>query len=163
MIRKAKIPLNYYVSYQTTLPYPNSCLDCCKCSVGGAASLCRASLNRRICSDMKRFLLVTTIAILITGCSSYRGPVWVMQIESSPSGARIFSGDQPNEYQGTTPCTATFFAKAGGKLRGSLTIWAVPPTNTPNLHQQRVTFSSGFSPVTPPNALFFDLSKPTAP
>ena len=114
-------------------------------------------------------LLSTAIAVLLAGCSSYRGPIWVMKVESSPPGARIFAStsalhdsSQPGEYLGTTPCNAAVPAKAGGKLKERLTIWAFPATNAPGLYPQSLIFHKwgvvGGSERLPP-ALFFDLSK----
>ena len=117
-------------------------------------------------------LVSIAIAALLAGCSSYRGPIWVMKVESSPPGARICASTsalhdprQPGEYLGTTPCNAAVPAKAGGKLRKQLTIWAFPATNDPALYSQSLTFHKwttvGGSERLPP-ALFFDLSRPAS-
>jgi hypothetical protein len=109
-------------------------------------------------------LLATTTALFVTGCSSYRGPVWVMRVESSPPGARIYSGTSDSyasaEFLGTAPCNATIPAKAGGKIWGTRTIWAVPPVNSPGLYPQSSTFGSMIHRSQLPSSLFFDLAKP---
>ncbi len=109
---------------------------------------------------MKMDTLLVVAAILVTGCSSYRGPVWVMKVDSDPSGARIFSGDQPQNFLGTTPCYATVPAQPGGKIQGYLKIWAIPPTNCPGVYQKSVIFGKPPLRVNLPAELFFDLSKP---
>ena len=86
-----------------------------------------------------------------------------MRVDSSPTGARIFCGTSgekgPREYLGTTPCNAGVPAEAGGKYLGHLIVWAVPPTNTPDLHEQRISFSGYIKPVKLPSALYFDLTR----
>ena len=114
---------------------------------------------------MRAFLFLAAAVIVgITGCSSYRGPVWVMKVESSPPGAHIFSGSSDSymsgAYLGATPCNAVVPAKAGGKIWGTITIWAVPPTNSPDLYTQKTTIGNPVGRSTLPPALFFDLSKP---
>jgi hypothetical protein len=116
---------------------------------------------------MKLFpLLSVSAALIVTGCSSYRGPVWVMKVESSPAGAHIYSGSsdsyESGEYLGTTPCNATLPAETGGKIWGRITIWAIPPTNAPNLYTQKTTLGSVIGRSGLPPALFFDLSRPPA-
>jgi hypothetical protein len=116
-------------------------------------------------TQMKSFLFLTTaVAMIVAGCSSYRGPVWVMRVESTPAGAHIFSGTsdsyQSGAYLGATPCNAAIPAKAGGKIWGRITIWAIPPTNAPGLYTQKTTLGSQLQRSTLPPALFFDLSKP---
>ena len=114
-------------------------------------------------------LLSTTVAALLVGCSSYRGPIWVMKVDSAPPGARIFAStralhdaSKPGEYLGTTPCNVAVPARAGGQLRDQITIWAFPTTNSPGLYSQSLTFhkrtSIGGAERLPP-ALFFDLSR----
>lgn len=105
-------------------------------------------------------MLLIVATILVTGCSSYRGAVWVMKVDSAPAGARVFSGNQPQDFLGTTPCYATVPAQAGGKIQGYLKIWAIPPTNCPGVYPQSVTFGKPPFRVNLPPELFFDLSKP---
>jgi len=45
---------------------------------------------------MKPYVLLALGAVLaLSGCTSYRGPVWVMKVDSAPPGARGFEGNQP--------------------------------------------------------------------
>jgi hypothetical protein len=85
-----------------------------------------------------------------------------MRVNSSPTAARIYSGDQPTEYLGTTPCYATVRAKAGGGYWGKLTLWAVPATNAPELHQTSITLGNTATYTKLPPALFFNLTKSPA-
>jgi hypothetical protein len=109
---------------------------------------------------MRIGILLIIATVLVTGCSSYRGTVWVMKIDSSPTGARIFSGSQPQDFLGTTPCYASIPAQPGGKIQRFLKIWAIPPTNCPSLYPQSMAFGSPPLRVNLPPELFFDLSKP---
>jgi hypothetical protein len=109
---------------------------------------------------MKFYLLLLLLGMgLMAGCSS--NPAWVMQMNSVPVPARIYSGNNPTQYLGTTPCYAWIPGGNGGGYWGQLKLWAIPVTNAPGVHQVFISFGVPNPGVYTkiPSAVFFDLTK----
>jgi hypothetical protein len=84
-----------------------------------------------------------------------------MQMNSSPVSARVYSGNTPAQYLGTTPCYAWIPGGNGGGYMGQLKLWAIPTTNAPGVHTVVISFGLPNPTIYTkiPSSVFFDLTK----